>query len=149
VAAQQRDDEDDRWRDVLFELMRRVKGDPEFRARVEASGAVLEGHWEGVLDRVQRARSVALGAIACRDYWWGFQLSIPHAMLALWPDDVEPGVIVAAIGPVSGPAHAFVRRAAYYVATRLPELRLLDRGDGLHVSMTWMAPNIFVPIAPR
>ncbi|MEO6777798.1 MAG: hypothetical protein ABI467_33060 [Kofleriaceae bacterium] len=144
-----RDDADDRWRDVLFELMKRAKEDPEFRARVEATGAVLDGHFEAVLDRVHRNQSTLAGPIACVEYWWGFQLSIPHAMLVLWPREVEPGVIVAAIGPVKGPASAFVRRAAYFVATRLGELGALDRGDGLHVSMTWMAPNIFVPVAPR
>ena len=146
VAA---DDADDRWRDVLFELMKRAKGDPEFRARVEASGAVLDGHFEAVLERVHKNQAMIAGPISCTEYWWGFQLSIPHAMLALWPEDVEPGVIVAAIGPVKGPARAFVRRAAYYVATRLAELRALDRGEGLQVSMTWMAPKIFVPVAPR
>src|SRR3569832_2190788 len=100
--------------------MKRAKGDPEFRARVEASGAVLDGHFEAVLERVHKNQAMIAGPISCTEYWWGFQLSIPHA-----------------------------RRAAHYVATRLAELRALDRGEGLQASMTWMAPKIFVPVAPR
>lgn len=137
---------DERWRAVLFELIRRANGDPEFRARIEASGAVLD-HFEMVLERVreQHANPPA-GAIVAREEWWGFQLAIPHAVLAAWSDGAtEVSTIVSAIGSVPGAAGTFIRRAAGFIANRVGELQAIDRGDGVLVSMTWMAPNVFVP----
>jgi hypothetical protein len=88
------------------------------------------------------------GAIQAREEWWGFQLAIPHAMLAAWPDGAtETTTIVEAIGSVPGAAGTFVRRAAGFIANRIGELQAIDRGDGVNVSMTWMAPNVFVPQA--
>src|SRR5688572_24954884 len=74
---------DDRWRDVLFELVRRASQDPEFRARVEATGAVID-NFEAILERSRRNRASASGTVACRPYWWGFELEIPHGVLAGW-----------------------------------------------------------------
>ncbi len=141
-----KDEADDRWRDVLFELVRRAQRDDEFRARVEATGAVLD-HFEAVLERVRKQREAPAGAIACRDFWWGFQLVIPHAALASWPEETESSEIVQVIGPVTGPAAPFVRRGAIYIAGHLDELQAIDRGAGVDVSMTWMAPKVFVATA--
>jgi hypothetical protein len=140
---------DERWRAVLYELLQRAERDPEFRARVEASGAVSLDHFEVVLERVREQHaSTPGGAIAVREEWWGFQLAIPRAVLAAWVDGaIESATIVAAIGTVPGAAGTFVRRAAGFIANRIGELQALDRGDGVHVSMTWMAPNVFVPQA--
>jgi len=145
VGSQQRE-ADERWRAVLYELLRRAQGDPEFRARVEASGAVLD-HFEVVLERVRDQHvSTSGGAIRTREEWWGFQLAIPRAVLGDWVDGAtETTTIIEAIGPVPGAAGTFVRRAAGFIANRIGELQALDRGDGVHVSMTWMAPNVFVP----
>src|SRR5262249_41308515 len=78
-------DADDRWRDVLFAMIKRANRDPDFRARVEASGAVLD-HFEAVMERMRLHRDAPVGGVACRDYWWGFQLTIPHAILVDWTD---------------------------------------------------------------
>jgi len=141
-----RDEADERWRAVLFELVKRANRDAEFRERVEATGAVID-NFEAVLERTRVDHSAPSGMIACRTYWWGFQLEIPHAALAAWTEDTESAEIAAAIGAGVGPVAPFRRRAAAYVASRLAELQNLDRSAGVYVSMTWMAPNIFVPIA--
>jgi hypothetical protein len=141
------DEGDERWRDVLFEMVRRAKGDAEFRARVEAAGAVLD-NFEAVLERVRGSREVAASDVRCREYWWGFELEIPNRILAAWTTP-ELAEIRTAIGTVPGPVGPFTKRAAAFIAHRVDELRELDTGRGIHVSMTWMAPNVFVPIAIR
>jgi hypothetical protein len=137
---------DERWRDVLFELVKRVDRDAELRARVEATGVVID-NFELMLERTRADRGAPSGAIGCRIYWWGFQLEIPHVMLAAWTDTTESADVAASIGTATNPAAPFRRRAAAYIASRLGELQQLDRGAGASVSMTWMAPNIFVPAA--
>lgn len=140
------DDADARWREVLHELVKRTRHDAEFRARVEATGAVID-NFEAVLERTHNFRAAPpSGAITCRTYWWGFQLEIPHAILATWvPDTTESPEVVAAIGTIANTIAPFRRRAAAYIASRIGELQQLDRGAGTYVSMTWMAPNIFIP----
>ena len=143
------DDADARWREVLHELVKRASHDAEFRARVEATGAVID-NFEAVLERNRNHRAAPSGTIACRTYWWGFQLEIPHATLSTWTvDTTESCEVVTAIGVAPNPAAPFRRRVAAYIASRLTELQQLDRGAGAYVSMTWMAPNIFVPAAAR
>jgi hypothetical protein len=140
------DDEDERWRVVLAELVRRARNDDEFRARVEATGAVLD-RLEPVIRRRPPNHPSGTGTIACRTYWWGFEIEIPHATLAAWcASGPSSDMIAAAIVVDPGPAAAFVRRTAAWVASRIEELRALDRGAGVYVSMTWMAPAIFLPI---
>ena len=145
--ASHTDEADERWRDVLFEIMKRAKGDAEFRARVEATGAVLD-NFEAMLDRA--SRELPASDVRCREYWWGFQLEIPHATLSSWKDgSTNLSDVAAALGALPGPAAPFRRRASAFVVHRIDELRALDRGAGVHISMMWMAPNIFVPIAVR
>ena len=139
---------DARWRDVLFELVKRIDRDAELRARVEATGVVID-NFELVLERTRRVRDAPSGTIGCRMYWWGFQLEIPHEVLAAWTDTTESAEVAVAIGTAANPAAPFRRRASAYIASRLGELQELDRGAGAYVSMTWMAPNIFVPAAIR
>lgn len=140
-----KDEADERWRDVLFELLRRAHTDAEFRARVEASGAVIE-NLEAVIARHRGDRMSTTGAVVCTEYWWGFQLEIPHESLATWVIGLtEPADIAAAIGDGTGPSVPFRRRVAAWIANHLVELQSLDTGAGVCVSMTWMAPNIFIP----
>lgn len=140
---------DERWRDVLFELVRRATQDPEFRARVEATGAVID-NIEAILERGGRNRGSGSGTVACRPYWWGFELEIPHAVLAEWKGEtIDASDIVTAMGDVVGPATSFRRRAAMWIAARVDELQRLDQGYGVYASMTWMAPNIFVAMPIR
>jgi hypothetical protein len=136
---------DERWRAVFFELVRRAHEDSEFRTRVEATGAVIE-NFDAVLATHCSDHMSASGTIACREYWWGFQLEIPHERLTTWaadPDN-EPADIAAAIETGIGPAAAFRRRLAAWIAGRVPELQQIDRGAGVYASMMWMAPNIFL-----
>jgi hypothetical protein len=146
-AAAQDEEADERWRDVLFELVKQAKADPEFRARVEAAGAVIDDFEAVLRNCARREPATPCEAIACRDYWWGFQLEIPHAVLADWNaraatyEDVS-----ASIGP-SKSSTQFRNGAAAWIAARLGELLELDHGAGIHVSMTWMAPNILVAIS--
>lgn len=139
------DEADERWRDVLFELLRRAHGDPEFRARVEATGADIH-NLEAVLARSRVDPTSPSGTVACHEYWWGFQLEIPHAVLTTWSSGTtESTDIAAAIGPGTGPSAPFRRRVAAWIASRIDELKELDQGAGVYASMTWMAPNIFIP----
>ena len=142
------DEADDRWRDVLFALVKGANNDPEFRARVEATGAKLD-NLEAVLERARLDRMSPSGAIACHTYWWGFQLEIPHRILREWSEDADSESIAAVIGPATGPAAAYRRRAARWIADHVTVLQQDDRGAGIYVSMTWMAPNIFVAIPIR
>lgn len=140
---------DERWRDVLFALVKSASQDPEFRARVEATGAVLDD-LEGVLERARVESMSPSGAIACHTYWWGFQLEIPHGILRAWPtESVDSEFIAMEIGTGTGPAAPFRRRAARWIAARVTDLQQADRGAGVYVCMTWMAPNIFVPVPIR
>jgi hypothetical protein len=135
---------DDRWRDVLFELVKRAKGDAEFRARVEATGAVID-NLEALLEPRAVENTSASGGVVCQTYWWGFQLEIPHRILRAWSAETPDSETVASeIGTVTGPASPFRRRTASWVASRVVDLQAHDRGAGVYVSMTWMAPNIFV-----
>jgi hypothetical protein len=146
-VVSQNEEADERWRDVLFVLVKRANEDPEFRARVEATGAVIT-NFEGVLQTIRADRMAQSGTIACHEYWWGFQLEIPHAVLMGWPAGAtESGEVAAAIGVGTGPSAPFRKRAAAWIASRLEELQALDHGAGIYTCMMWMAPNIFVPLA--
>jgi hypothetical protein len=70
--------------------------------------------------------------------------------LSSWEDgSTDLADVTTAIGAVPGPVGPFRRRAAAFVIHRIEELRALDRGAGIQISMMWMAPNIFVPFAVR
>jgi hypothetical protein len=138
------DEADERWRAVFVELLRRANEDAEFRTRVEATGAVI-ANFDAVLACNRGEHMSASGTIACREYWWGFQLEIPHERLAEWTTaSAESTHIAAAIETGLGPAIAFRRRLAVWISRRVSELQHVDRGTGVYVSMMWMAPNIFV-----
>lgn len=139
------DEADERWREVFFELVKRARDDTEFRTRVEATGAVID-NFDAVLSRHRGDHMpAASGRIACREYWWGFQLEIPHGVLTDWcGSSLESAAIAAAIDTGVGPAAAFRRRLAGWIANRLPELQQLDQGAGVYTSMTWIAPNVFI-----
>jgi hypothetical protein len=141
---------DDRWREVFFELLKLANTDQEFRARVEASGAVIS-NFEAVLASNRVPHVLPSGTIACHEYWWGFQLEIPHLILTGWArSGIDSDAITAAIGIGIGPSAPFRRRAANWIVGHVLELQQIDAGAGVYANMTWMAPNIFIPIAiPR
>src|SRR6188472_1359883 len=108
------DEADERWRAVFVELLRRANEDAEFRTRVEATGAVID-NFDAVLACNRAEHMSASGTVTCREYWWGFQLEIPHARLAEWSTSAaESTHIAAAIETGLGPAVAFRRRLAVW-----------------------------------
>ncbi|HEY0253944.1 MAG TPA: hypothetical protein VGC41_20580, partial [Kofleriaceae bacterium] len=112
-------------------------------------GAVLD-NFEAVLERVKRDSPPSSAAdIVCREFWWGFQLEIPHRVVSGWTvSSLDRDTANGAIGTLPGPAAPFQRRAVGYLVNHVAELQALDRGAGVMVAMTWMAPNVFVATAP-
>lgn len=138
------EDADERWRAVFSELLRRANEDAEFRTRVESTGAVIS-NCDALLTRHHPLHTAASSSIACREYWWGFQLEIPHPRLVEWIERAaESAHIAAAIHPGHGATAAFHRRLSLWLARHLADLQQVDRGEGTFVSMMWMAPNIFL-----
>lgn len=56
-------------------------------------------------------------------------------------------IFTGAIGVVSDPAAPFVELVAAYLKAEGALVRAVDQGKGAYVSMTWLAPGIFVPTA--
>jgi metacaspase-1 len=142
------------WLGLFAEIDRRAASDADFRRELmktttnvsrELAAAIKVdvGGNTGVIDDASpRAR----GGTVVRAFWWGFHIEISHQDLLSFLNVASPiNSIVAAIGPVTGPAAPFVALIAAFIAGALGLLRGLDRGRGVYVSMSWFAPGIFVP----
>lgn len=81
-----------------------------------------------------------------RTYFWGFHIEIGTRTLSDFLSVAQPvNAMVAAIGPVTGPAAPFILAAAGFVAGALKLLKNLDHGQGVYISMSWMSPGVFIP----
>lgn len=81
-----------------------------------------------------------------RAFWWGFHIEASSQGLSDFAASADPvAAIIAAIGPVTGPAAPWIALAAAFFAGALALLKSLDRGKGVYISMSWFAPGVFVP----
>jgi hypothetical protein len=86
--------------------------------------------------------------VTLQAFWWGFHFAIPTPFIAaLEGDGVAAFALASSIRSSAGPAAPFVPLADAYVATELALIRAVDRGRGVHLSMAWLAPGIFVSTA--
>ena len=137
------------WQTVFAEVERKLKQDQgladAFNARVAQLGQDLAAR-SGVAPTSAPAGAVSRGGVVARAFWWGFHIEIPRNDLQQFLSVANPvAAIIAAIGPVTGPAAPFIGLAAAFIAVSLGLLKGLDRGRGVYVSMSWFAPSIFVP----
>ena len=140
------------WYELFAELDRRAAADASFRRELLAGSAAASREPSIALDvdlaaqPIQPSRSQARGGTVARAFWWGFHIEISHGDLQSFLGVANPiNAIVAAIGPVTGPAAPFVALVAGFIAGALGLLAGLDRGRGVYISMSWFAPGVFVP----
>ncbi|WP_437589706.1 caspase family protein [Sorangium sp. So ce1000] len=138
------------WTEVCAELQRRF---PD----IKLPPALLAGYTPATtsdsfitssndLPTAPRTTRAATGAPIVRAFFWGFHIEISSQSLREFLSVADPiNAIVAALGPITGPAAPFVALAAAFIAGALQLLRGLDRGNGVYVSMSWFAPLVFIP----
>ena len=82
-----------------------------------------------------------------RAFWWGFHMQFGHADLVRVLDSADTlNDLVAVIGGnIPSPAQPWIKLIAPFVSATHAALRGLDRGQGIYISMSWIAPGIFVP----
>lgn len=87
------------------------------------------------------------GGTVVRTFWWGFHIQVSHQDLQNFL--AGAGGVNAIVGTIGGsipsPAAPFIAMAAAFIAGALSLLKGLDRGNGVYVSMSWLAPGVFVP----
>lgn len=121
------------WAEVRDELNRRF---PELGLSAE----------EALSDATSAAPRAAKGKPIVRTFFWGFHIEISSGGLTHFLSVAQPvNAIVAAIGPVTGPAAPFILAAAGFVAGALKLLKNLDHGQGVYISMSWVTPGVFIP----
>lgn len=87
------------------------------------------------------------GQATVRAFWWGFHVQISHNDLATVLDsaDAVNDLVVMVGGNIPSPAAPWIRLIGPFVSATHDLLRSLDRGRGIYISMSWIAPGVFVP----
>ncbi|WP_332880980.1 hypothetical protein [Streptomyces sp. NBC_00564] len=90
---------------------------------------------------------VGVPGVTVRAFWWGFHVQIDHDTLRQILDaaDTVNELVVAVGGTIPSPAQPWIRLIGLFVAGMHEALRVLDRGRGIYISMSWFAPGVFVP----
>jgi hypothetical protein len=80
-------------------------------------------------------------------FWWGFHLQLSHQdlMTVLDAADTVNTLVVLIGGSIPSPAAPWIQLIGPFVAATHAALRALDKGRGIYISMSWIAPGIFVP----
>jgi len=94
--------------------------------------------------------AVARGPISAQGFVWGFSIYVPESeMQALLAGGAALATLTGAVGAaLSGTwAAPFIALLAAYIAAELAWMKAIDKGRGVAVSMSWVAPGIFVPTA--
>ncbi len=122
------------WAEVRDELNRRF---PDLGLSAMESSVDPE---EAATPRAAKGKPIV------RTYFWGFHIEVSSQGLGNFLSVAQPvNAIVAAIGPVTGPAAPFILAAAGFVAGALKLLKNLDHGQGVYISMSWISPGVFIP----
>ncbi|MFG2732500.1 hypothetical protein [Streptomyces canus] len=84
--------------------------------------------------------------VTVRTFWWGFHLQIDHDTLRQILDaaDTVNELVVTVGGSIPSPAQPWILLIGLFVAGMHEALRALDRGQGIYISMSWLAAGIFV-----
>jgi hypothetical protein len=100
------------------------------------------------LDSLRAAPVASRGGSSMRGDWWGFQIHVSHDDLDAFLKTAAPLVAISATlaAVIWPPAAPFIAAAAAFIAGILGLLKTLDRGNGVYISMSWLAAGVFVPI---
>jgi hypothetical protein len=112
---------------------------------VPAEVAHLESSLSTAVPRVASAQA----HITAEAHWWGFQIFIPEPIMKqLATASSLFSTILGLLTPVLvGPLAAVLVIVAGYVAAELAAMKAVDKGKGVELSATWLAPVVLVPSA--
>jgi hypothetical protein len=87
------------------------------------------------------------GRTTVEAFWWGFHLQLSHKdlMTVLDAADTVNSLVVLIGGNIPSPAAPWIKLIGPFVAATHAALRALDKGRGIYISMSWVAPGVFVP----
>jgi hypothetical protein len=101
------------------------------------------------------APAIAFPPLPVHYFWWGFNIELNEdAVRVLTASEGTSGIgagLVSAIigvlaaGAATGPAVIFFAAIAAYMAAEVGLILSVDRGNGVYLSMAWLAPGIIVP----
>jgi hypothetical protein len=103
-----------------------------------------------IIRTAQQPPAIERGPISAQGFVWGFSVYVPESeMAALLAGGTALATLTAAVGgALSGTwAAPFIAVLAAYIAAELAWMKAIDKGRGVAVSMSWVAPAIFVPTA--
>jgi len=82
-------------------------------------------------------------------FWWGIQFVVeePALKYVLSIDGIAGAVegFLAAAAAAAPPADLIVGALALYFAVEAAVITAVDQGKGVYLSMTWIAPGLFLP----
>jgi hypothetical protein len=94
------------------------------------------------------AEAVARGTITAQGFVWGFSLYVPEdQMSTILGGATASATVLAAVGAaLHGTwAAAFIAVLAAYIVAEIAWMKSIDKGHGVAINMSWLAPAIFVP----
>jgi metacaspase-1 len=150
VASSTSPDADRHLHMYLGEASRLVHTDQEFGARMTRLGVDLSSISPSDAAALSRAvkGSARLGGLACRTFWWGFHLEMPHAEIeALAATGIDELSLVRMLEVVPRAVAPHVGSLVEYVVATFEHIKTLNRGAGVFVSMSSFAPDLYVVTA--
>lgn len=115
-------------------------------------GSVDKAQLEAILTASTRVEAAARAEphISAEAHWWGYKVFIPEKIMQEFLEAknlvetiaalLAPVVAIPALTPVVG-------IIAGYIAVKLTAMKAVDKGKGVELSATWVAPVVLVPSA--
>jgi metacaspase-1 len=134
----------------LAEARRLALTDGEFGSKMSSHGLDLSGISEGnatVLARAVKPAPRGAGMV-CRIFWWGFHLEIPHGEVeAMTRSGIDQLALARMLKVVPHRAAPHVGTLVDFVVRTFSNIKQLDRGGGVFISMSSFAPDLYVTTA--
>lgn len=134
----------------LAEASRMALVDDAFGTRMSQLGLDLSGISASDATALARAVKPAprSGGVVCRTFWWGFHLEISHAELEMMnAAGISRDVLGQRIEMVPHRVVPHLATLVDFVVASFENIKKIDRGAGVFVSMSSFAPDLYVTTA--
>jgi hypothetical protein len=87
--------------------------------------------------------------ITAAAHWWGYEVSIPEAVMEQigHTPDILASVTALLTPALIGPLVVVLGIVAGYIAAEFVAIRTADRGKGVKLTATWLVPVLLIPSA--